>query len=511
MQVTETLNEGLKRELKVVVPAAEIEQSVMQRLAELAGTAQIRGFRPGKVPVNHLRRLYGKSVVAEVVQKTVDDTSRQALAEKNLKPAYQPDVALPEQESAVNDLLEGRTDLTYTMAFEVVPPVEVKDFSGLELERLVVDVEESEIDQALANLKTRFKEFEPREAGGKAETGDRVTISFKGFVDGEPFEGGEGNDVPLEIGSGRFIPGFEEQLVGVSAGDETGVDVTFPDGYGVAALAGKQAHFDVKVAAVERPKEQGSDDDFAKKVGFDDIGKLRDMLRDRLAQELGAMSNMKLKRDVLDQLDTAYAFDLPQKLVEAEFGQIWSQLTREMGRQNQTFEQEGTNEEDARQEYRKIAERRVRLGLVLGTVGEQAGISVADEELEGALIERARQFPGQEREVYQFYRKNPQATLELRGPIFEQKVVDHIVAGASVKDRKVTRQELAEAVEDEEHDHDHGHGHHDHDHDHDHHHHDHDHDHGHHHHGHDHDHDHGESGGTASGEKKPAGKAAVDE
>lgn len=482
MQVTETLNEGLKRELRVVVAAAEIEQSVMQRLAELSSTAQIRGFRPGKVPVGHLRRLYGKSVVAEVVQKTVDDTSKQALADANLKPAYQPSVALPEEEAEVNQILEGKADLTYTMSFEVVPPVEIQDFSGLDLERMVVDVEESEVDEGLKRLQGRFKEFAPREGDAKAETGDRLTISFKGYVDGEPFEGGQADDVQVELGSGSFIPGFEDQLVGARAGDDVSVDVTFPETYGVEALAGKAAHFDVKVSAVESSKSDEAEEDFAKRVGFDGADKLREMLRDRLAAELAEMSGMKLKRDVLDQLDKAYSFDLPEKLVEAEFNQIWTQLSREMQRQNQTFEQEGTTEEAAREEYRKIAERRVRLGLVLGTVGERAGITVADEELERALVERARQFPGQEREVYQFYRKNPQATLELRGPIFEQKVVDHIVAGAIVKERKVTRQELASAVEDEDDSHHHHHDH-DHDHDHDHHH---DHDHAH------HDHAHGE-------------------
>lgn len=501
MQVTETLNEGLKRELKVVVPAAEIEQSVMQRLTELSGTAQIRGFRPGKVPVTHLRRLYGKSVMAEVVQKTVEDSSQQALSDKNLKPAYQPDVALPEAEAEVTDIMEGRADLTYTMKFEVVPPVDVQDFSALELERLVADVEEGQVDEGLERLKGRFQEYEPRDEGGKAEKGDRLTLSFTGYVDGEPFEGGQADNVPLVIGSGSFIPGFEDQLVGAAAGDDVPVDATFPETYGVEKLAGKPAHFDVKVSAVEGPKTDQSDDDFAKRVGFDDAGKLRDMLRERLAGELISMSNMKLKRDVLDQLDKAYSFELPEKLVDAEFNQIWTQLTREMQRQSQTFEQEGTNEEKAREEYRRIAERRVRLGLVLGTVGERAGINVADEELERALVERARQFPGQEREVYQFYRKNPQATLELRGPIFEQKVVDHIVAGAAVKDRKVSRAELASAIEDEEddHHHDHDHHHHDHDHDHEHHHH-HDHDHGHHHHDHGHDH----ARAAAEPEDKPA-------
>lgn len=487
MQVTETLNEGLKRQLKVVVPAADLEQGLVQRLTELSGTARIPGFRPGKVPVSHLRRLYGRSVMAEVVQKTVDDSSRKALADNNLKPAYQPEVVLPEAEAEVNSVIEGKSDLTYTMHFEVVPPVEVKDFSSIEVERLVAEIDEGKVEEQVKSLQTRFKQFEPKPDGAKAETGDRLTISFKGTIDGVPFEGGEANDVQIELGSGAFIPGFEDQLAGAKAGDDAVVKATFPEAYAVPALAGKDAQFDVKVSGIEAPKPDASEDDFAKRVGFDDAGALREMLRQQYRDQLAAMGRMKLKRDVLDQLDKTYSFDLPQKLVDAEFNQIWAQLQREMQRENQTFEQEGQTEEEAREEYRKIAERRVRLGLVLGTVGEQASISVSDEELERALVERARQFPGQEREVYQFYRRNPQATLELRGPIFEQKVVDHILANAKVTDKAVSREELEKAVEGEDEGplvHDHSHDHHDH------HHHDHDHDHHHHDHGHGHSHDH---------------------
>jgi trigger factor len=481
MQVSETLNEGLKRQLKVTVPASDLEQRLMQRLSELSKRAQIRGFRPGKVPVHHLRRVYGKSVMAEVIQQELSDSSKQALAEKQLKPAYQPDIELTEDKQEVDSIMEGKADLAYTMSFEVVPAIEVKDFSGIEIERLIAEVGETEIDSSLERLKAHYKEFEPRPAGGKAETGDRLTISFVGRIDGEPFEGGTAEDVKVELGSGSFLPGFEDQLVGAEAGDEVKVSVTFPETYGVAALAGKPAAFDVEVAAVEAPKVTAVDDEFAKRLGYDSLEKLRDMVKGRIAEEYSKMSQMKLKRDVLDALDGLYSLDLPERLVEAEFQQIWTALTREMEREKQTFESEGTTEEEARREYRRIAERRVRLGLVLGTIGEQAGIAITEEELERALIERARQFPGQEREVYQFYRKNPNAMMELRGPIFEQKVVDHILAGAKVSEKKVTREELVKAVEDiEEHDHAHAHGH-DHAHDHDH---DHEHD-------HDHAHDHG--------------------
>jgi trigger factor len=285
-------------------------------------------------------------------------------------------------------------------------------------------------------------------------------VSFVGRIDGEPFEGGTAEGVQIELGSGTFLPGFEEQLTGAAAGDEVKVNVTFPDDYQVAELAGKPAEFDVQVTAVEAPAETAADDEFAKKLGVESLEKLREMLKERLSGEYANMSNMKLKREVLDELDKLYELELPEKLVEAEFQQIWSALTREMERENKTFEQENTTEEAAREEYRKIAERRVKLGLVLGTVGEKAGVTVEDEEIERALMERVRQFPGQEREVYEFYKKTPNAMMELRGPIFEQKVIEQVIAGAKVTDKPVTREELAkalEALEGSDHDHDHDH------------------------------------------------------
>jgi trigger factor len=476
MEVTWTLNEGLKREIKVTVPAAELEQHLVERLKDLSQRVQLRGFRRGKVPINHLRRVYGKSVMAEVVQQQLEDTSKKALADAQLKPAYQPDMDLPEDKAEVESIMDGKADLAYTLKFEVVPPIELKDASELELERWVVAVADEEIDQTLERLKTQYKDFEPRPDGAKAETGDRLTVSFVGRIDDKPFEGGTAEDVQVEIGSGTFLPGFEDQLVGAAAGDDVKVNVAFPDDYQVAELAGKSAEFDVQVSVVETPKETTVDDDFAKKLGVESLEKLRDMLKERMAGEYANMAGMKLKREVLDELDKLYDFELPEKLVEAELQQIWTALTREMERENKTFEQENTTEEAARQEYRKIAERRVRLGLVLGTVGEQAGITVSEEEIERALLERARQFPGQEREVYEFYRKTPNAMMELRGPIFEQKVIDHVVAGAKVTDKTVTREELAKALEDLDQDHaGHDHASHDHDHDHDH---DHEHDHG---------------------------------
>ncbi len=461
MQVTETLSEGLRRELKVIVPADQLEARLSQRLIDMSKQAQIRGFRPGKVPVNHLRKLYGKSVMAEVLQEAVDTSSREALSQQNLKPAYQPEIGLPEDQSEVNAIIEGKQDLSYTMSFEVVPPIDLKDTTGVELEKLIAPVSDSDVDEAVGRIAEQNRQYEGKAEGTKAADGNRLTISFVGTVDGKAFEGGSAEDVQLVLGAGQFIPGFEEQLIGAKSGDEKTVKVTFPEEYGVADLAGKAAEFAVKVGAVEAPAETAIDDEFAKKLGMESLAKLRDMVKERMAAELEGMSRMKLKRDVLDALDETYQVELPAKLVEAEFEQIWKALMSELEKEKKTFADEGTSEEDARKEYTSIAERRVRLGLVLGTIGEQAGIAVTEEELQQALMERVRQFPGQERQVYDFYRKNPNAMMELRGPIFEQKVVDHIVAGAKVSEKSVSREELQHAAEhDHDHDdHDHGHEH----------------------------------------------------
>ncbi|NNE22622.1 MAG: trigger factor [Rhizobiales bacterium] len=458
MEVTETLNDGLKREFKVVVAAAQLEQQMMARLSELGATANIRGFRKGKVPITHLRKLYGKSVMAEVVQKTVEETSQQALVEKEVKPAYQPEIGMTEDEEEITSIIDGKADLAYTMSFEVVPPIDIDDFGKLDVLRHTVKVEDEHIDAALESIAEQYKDFEPRGDGGKAEDGDRVTISFVGRIDGEAFEGGTAEDVPLELGSNSFIPGFEEQLVGVKAGDEKIVKVSFPEDYGVDALAGKPAEFETKISAVEAPKASEINDEFAQKLGLEGLDKLRESVSERISEEFTEMSKLKLKRDMLDALDSAYSFDLPAKLVEAEFNQIWAALTAEMEKESRSFEDEDTTEDEARAEYNKIAERRVRLGLVLGTIGEQAEVTVNEDELERALMERARQFPGQEKMVYDFYRENPNAMVELRGPIFEQKVVDHIADKASIGEKPVTRDELVHLLEHEDHDHDHDHG-----------------------------------------------------
>ncbi|MGA7266936.1 MAG: trigger factor [Aestuariivirga sp.] len=448
MQVTETLSSGLKREYKVVVNAAELDKELNSKLADLSKRANIKGFRPGKVPVPHLKRVYGKSAMAEVVQKAIDDRSKALLEEKKLKPAYQPEVKLPEDEAEVNAVMDGKGDLAFSLSFEVIPDFEVKDHSGLALVKHLVEVTEDHIAETLNRFASQSKNFE--EKHGEAANGDQLTISFVGTIDDTPFEGGTADDVQLELGSNQFIPGFEEQLIGTKAGEERTVRVTFPESYGVAELAGKPAAFAVKVTKVEAPKQAAIDEDFAKKMGFEDLAKLKDTIKERMSQEFGQMTAMKLKRDVLDALDKLYDFELPVKLVEAEFNGIWTALTNEMKRAAKSFADENTTEEDARKEYKAIAERRVRLGLVLGTLGEKEGIQVNEQELQQALMNRMRQFPGQEKQVMDYYRKNPAALVELRGPIFEQKVVDLIVSRAKVDEKKVGKEDLQKMIEDEQ-------------------------------------------------------------
>lgn len=449
MEVTESLSEGLKRELKIVLGASELSEQMTARLNELKSQVRINGFRPGKVPVGHIRKLYGRSVMAEVVQQAVTDSSQKALDERSERPAYQPEIKLPEDQAEMENIIEGNGDLAYTMAFEVVPDFEQQDLTVLKLERLVADVEDSHIDETLADLAKQHRDFEARGKAGKAETGDRVTIDFVGKIDGVAFEGGSQENAPLELGSNSFIPGFEDQLVGAKAGDQLEVKVSFPDGYGVEELAGKPAVFGVNVKEVAQPVDAVIDDAFASRLGFEDISKLREAVSGQIEREFEMVANAQLKRQMLDKLDDVYKFDLPERLVEQEFEQIWQQVTQELENNQKTFEDEDTTEEDARTEYRQIAERRVRLGLVLGEIGEKASVSVTEEEVNRALIERVRQFPGQEKQVYEFYKENPQALLELRGPIFEQKVIDHIAEQAQVTDKTVSKDELFRDPEDE--------------------------------------------------------------
>lgn len=465
MQVTVTSTDGLKREMTVAVPAKDLEASVGAKLEELKNTIRLKGFRPGKVPLAHIKKTYGKQVMSEVINDTVGASSQKALEEQSMRPALQPKIDL---EGEIEQVLEGKADLTYKMTFEVIPTIEFTDFAKLEVERLVAEPSDADIDEAMQRLAENQKSFEPKAEGEAAAEGDLLTIDFLGKIDDVAFEGGTAEDAKLEIGSGRFIPGFEDQLTGAKAGDAVAVKVTFPADYGAENLAGKDAVFDVTVKAVETPAAVAIDDEFAKRFGFDEIAKLREALTTQIKSDYTRMSRMHMKRSMLDALDAAHSFELPPTMVEQEFEQIWSQFEQEMKSQNKTAEDLDEPEDDIKAEYRKIAERRVRLGLLLAEVGEKNKIQVAEQELGQALAERARQFPGQEKMVYEFYQKNPNAIAELRAPLFEDKVVDFIAELAKINDKTVTRDELFadpdveehEHVHDEncDHDHDHDHG-----------------------------------------------------
>lgn len=440
MQVTETSAAGLKREYRVVVPATDLEAKVNERLDDLKGRVQLRGFRPGKVPVAHLKRLYGKSAMAEVIEAAVREANSKIITDHGFKLAIEPKVVLPTEEGAVNELIEGKSDLDYTVEMEIVPSITLADFKTTKLTRLTAEVTAEEVDKALQAIADQNRPFATKAEG--AANGDRVTIGFEGSLEGKPFEGGTGEDVPLIIGAGQFIPGFEEHLIGLKAGDSKTFDIKFPEDYRATALAGKDATFAVTVKAVEAPGSVALDDEFAKTLGLESLAKLKDAIKERIAREHTVTSRQKLKRALLDELDERHKFEPPPSLVEQEFNNVWSQIEGDLKQQNRTFADEGTTEEKAREEYRGIAERRVRLGLVIAEIGEKNNIKVTDEQLRAAVMDQVRQFPGQERQIWEYYQKNPNALAALRAPLFEDKVVDFLLELAEVTEKPVSREEL---------------------------------------------------------------------
>ncbi len=449
MQVTETLSQGLKRAYKVVLPAGDLASRLDTQLAEMKDKAKINGFRPGKVPVAHLRKIYGKSVMADVVQNAVNEVNRKIVDDNGFRLAGEPKIAFPEDRAEVEKALEAQGDLAYTVDIEVLPKFELGTFDDIALEKPVFAVPDSEVDEALTRMAERNRAFTPREDGGAAQNGDRVTIDFAGKLGDELFEGGSGTDHELVLGSGSFIPGFEAQLEGVKAGEARKVTVTFPADYGAANLAGKEAIFDVTAKAVAAPGEIKIDDEFAKGFGLEGLDKLKEAIRGNIEGEFTKMSREKLKRGLLDALDKRYSFDLPEGLVEQEFQGIWQQVETEQKRSGKTFVDEGTTEEAARADYRKIAERRVRLGLLLAEVGEKSEVKVTDDEISAALVERVRQFPGQEKAVWDYYRNNADALASIRAPLYEEKVVDFIIGKAKVTEKSVSKEELMKQDEDE--------------------------------------------------------------
>jgi trigger factor len=450
MQVTETVSEGLKREFKVVVPKSDLATKADAKLDQLKDQVRLNGFRPGKVPVAHLKRLYGRAVMAEMIETAVREANAQIVTDRGFKLVREPQVTGLEEKDAVEQVIEGKSDLAYTMAIEILPAIELADFKGIALERLNAEITETEIDEALAKIAEQSRPFAAKGEGAKAADGDRVVIDFTGKLDGTPFQGGTGGDVALHLGSGSFIPGFEEQLVGMGAGEQRTIKVTFPPTYPTAHLAGKEAEFDVTVKSVETPQPVTMNDEFAKSLGLESLAKLREMVKQRLTQEHAAMSRQKVKRQLLDQLDAKHKFAPPPSLVEDEFANVWKTIQDDLGTRHRSFEDEGTTEEKAKEEYRGIAERRVRLGLVIAEIGERNKIQVTEDELSRAVMERARQVPGREKEVWEFYTENQDALASLRAPIFEDKVVDYILELAKITDKTVSREELYKEDDEDE-------------------------------------------------------------
>ena len=368
------------------------------------------------------------------------------IAERNERSAMQPEIGMSEDEGEAEKVLAGKSDFRFTISYEKLPSFELQATDGLKIERPIVEIADEEVEEQVRRVAENARDYEPKD--GPAAEGDRVTLDFVGKIDGEAFQGGSATDSNLVIGSKQFIPGFEDQLVGVSAGEEKTVVVTFPEDYGAPDLAGKEATFETTVKAVAAPTDLSIDDDLAKKLGLESAERLRTVVREQIESQYGQMTRQKVKRQILDALDETYSFELPERLVEAEFNNIWNQVQAELSRSGRSFEDEDTTEDKAREEYRALAERRVRLGLVLSEIGEKVGVQVSDEEMQRAMFDQLRRYPGQEREIYEFYQKNPDALASLRAPIYEEKVIDHLLGSADVTDKVVTKDELL--AEDEE-------------------------------------------------------------
>ncbi|MET3590039.1 trigger factor [Bartonella silvatica] len=436
MQVTETLNEGLRREIKIVVPAADLEKKLNERLDSTKDKVRLNGFRPGKVPAGHLRKMYGKSFMAEILNEIVGDAPRSILADRNERSAMQPQIDIDENEQ----ILEGKADFVFSLKYEIIPKFEVKSFEHIEITREIAAISEQEIDDQVKRVLSSTRNFSLKD--GPSEEGDCVTIDYLGKLENVPFEGGADNDVRLILGEKQFIPGFEEQLVGVKAGDKKTISVKFPDNYSAVHLAGKDAEFDITVKAVSKSDALKVDDEAAQKVGLESLDRLREVVRGQIESQYGSMTRQKIKRQILDALDADYNFEIPEGLLEVEFNNIWAQVNDDLKKAGRSFEDEGVTEEQAREEYRMLAQRRVRLGLVLSEIGMKVGVQVSEEELKAAVFDQVRQYPGQEKEIMDFFRNTPEAVANLRAPIFEEKVIDHLLATIKVTDKEVTVEEL---------------------------------------------------------------------
>lgn len=438
MESVETV-EGLSRTYKVSVPKADLQKRFDERIEEIRPQMNLKGFRPGKVPASHVKKMFGKDIMGEVVQALLQETSQKAIEDADVRPAGQPEMKM---ESDMEKVLSGDEDLSYEMNVDVMPDFEPVDVSTLTIKKPVAEVSDEEVDGRLTQIAEANPQYDKRAKTAKARDKDAVVIDFLGKLDGEPFEGGAAEEHTLVLGSNSFIPGFEDQLIGVKAGDEKDVNVTFPENYQAANLAGQEAVFEVKVHEVRAPKTPEIDDEFATGLGLESLEKLKELVTEQIKNEFGGASRAKAKRNLLDQLDDAHDFGLPPKMVEQEFNQIWQQLQAEMDAGRGDEADKDKSEDELKEEYHAIAERRVRLGLVLAEIGRVADVQISEQEVQQALLNEARNFPGQERQVIEFFQKDPNAMAQLRAPIYEDKVVDHILETAKVDEETVSKEDL---------------------------------------------------------------------
>lgn len=444
MKIKELKAEGLSHTYAVTVPKEDLESKLEAKIKEMQPQVTLKGFRPGKVPTSHIRKMFGQSIMKDVVEETVNETSQQAINDNKLRPAGQPQI---DMRANGEDVTKGKADLEYQLTVESIPEFEPVEPDTLKFTRLTHEADDKELEEEIAKLGEGQKSYKKKAKTAKAKKGDAVLIDFVGTVDGEAFDGGAMEGHQLVLGSGTFIPGFEDQLVGVKAGDELDVNVTFPEPYQAADLAGKDAVFATKVIEVQGEKDAVIDDEFAQKFGLADLEALKAAVSEQYNSQLELQSRMKLKRAILDELDKKHNFDLPPQMVEAEFGNIWQQVQAEKEAGQLDEDDAKKTDKQLEKDYRKIAERRVRLGLVLAEMGQKQEIQISNEELQQAMIAEARQYPGQEQQVIEFYQKNPQAIAQLRAPIYEEKVVDLIIEKAKVTDKKVTKDVLFEEDE----------------------------------------------------------------
>lgn len=440
MQVVEKSAEGLSRVLAVTIPAAELNAKLDAKLKEVGPQLRLKGFRPGKVPAGYVKKTFGRDLMGEIVNTELNESSQKALDEAKVRPAAPAEMKLT---SDMDKVIKGEEDLAYEMSLEVMPEFTPVDPASLKLTRPTYEASDEDLEEALKELASQAKTYEDKKGKAvKAAEGDQLTIDFLGKLDGEPFEGGAAEDADLVIGSNRFIPGFEEQLKGAKVGEEKTIEVTFPEDYQAAHLAGKAATFDIKVKAIKAEAEAKVDDEFAKRIGLESLDKLKELLKSNLDQQYAGAARFKQKRALLDQLDAAHSFDLPPKMVEAEFDGIWRQVEADKAAGQLPEEDAKKSDDELKAEYRKIAERRVRLGLVLAEIGRANNVGVTDNELNNAILQEARNYPGQERQVLEFYRQNPNAAAQMRAPIYEEKVVDLIFDKAEVTDAPISKEEL---------------------------------------------------------------------